>query len=98
LPPKQKRIMASLRVIKKDIDYLVSEVISDCWTFLYINPDKKAEDVVEIINDAITLRNGLFERVNTPVKENAKAHFKAINQDLLTGVDALFQRMSALTK
>ncbi|GAB1474141.1 hypothetical protein MASR2M69_15820 [Bacteroidota bacterium] len=90
--------MASLRVIKKDIDYLVSEVVSDCWTFLYINPDKKAEDVVDIINDAVKLRNELFERVNNPAKENVKAHYKAINQDLLNGVDSLFQRISKLTK
>ncbi len=90
--------MASLRVIKKDIDYLVSEVVSDCWTFLYINPDKKAEDVVDIINDAVKLRNELFERVNNPVKENVKSHYKAINQDLLNGVDSLFQRISGLTK
>ncbi len=90
--------MASLRVIKKDIDYLVSEVVSDCWTFLYINPDKKAEDVVDIINDAVKLRNELFERVNNPVKENVKSHYKAINQDLLNGVDSLFQRISVLTK
>lgn len=90
--------MASLRVIKKDIDYLVSEVVSDCWTFLYINPDKKAEDVVDIINDAVKLRNELFERVNNPSKENVKAHYKAINQDLLNGVDSLFQRISKLTK
>lgn len=90
--------MASLRVIKKDIDYLVSEVVSDCWTFLYINPDKKAEDVVDIINDAVKLRNELFERVNNPAKEYVKAHYKAINQDLLNGVDSLFQRISKLTK
>ena len=90
--------MASLKIIKKDIDYLISEVVSDCWTFLYINPDKKAEDVVEIINDSIKLRNELFSRVNNPDKKSIKAHYKAINQDLLTGVDALFQRISQLTK
>ncbi|MDP3453577.1 MAG: hypothetical protein Q8R90_11555 [Bacteroidales bacterium] len=88
--------MASLKIIKKDIDYLISEVISDCWTFLYINPDKKAEDIVEIINDAVKLRNELFGRVNNPDKDNIKAHFKAVNQDLLNGVDSLFKRMSSL--
>lgn len=50
------------------------------------------------MNDAIALRNDLFERVNARVKENVKAHFKAINKDLLSGVDGLFQRISALTK
>lgn len=88
--------MASLRVIKKDIDYLVSEVISDCWTFLYINQDSKAEDAVAIINDAVEFRDELFDRVNKPNKENMKAHYKAINKDLITGVDAFFKRISEL--
>ncbi|MDD2583676.1 MAG: hypothetical protein WCR61_03635 [Bacteroidales bacterium] len=88
--------MASLRVIKKDIDYLVSEVISDCWTFLYINQENKAEDAVAIINDAVEFRDELFSRVNKPDKENVKAHYKAINRDLLTGVDAFFKRISDL--
>ena len=90
--------MASLRVIKKDIDYLISEVISDCWTFLFINPDKKADDIVEIMNDAVDLRNQLFDRVNNPDKENIKKHYKEINLDLLSGVDSLFLRVSALSK
>ncbi len=90
--------MASLRVIKKDIDYLVSEVVSDCWTFLYINPGKNADDAIAIINEVIEFRDGLYNRVNKPNKENIKAHYKAINRDLLTGVDAFFQRISALVK
>lgn len=90
--------MASLRVIKKDIDYLVSEVVSDCWTFLYINPGKNEEDVIAIINDAVEFRNDLFTRVNKPNKESIKAHYKAVNQDLLAGVDTFFKRISDLTK
>lgn len=90
--------MASLRIIKKDIDYLVSEVVSDCWTFLYINPGKKADDAVAIINEAVEFRNDLYNRVNKPNKENMKAHYKAVSKDLLTGVDSFFKRVSELTK
>ncbi len=36
--------MASLRGIKNDIDYLVSEVISDCYMALYFNDQSKRED------------------------------------------------------
>ncbi|MFR5871999.1 MAG: hypothetical protein ACLUEV_10760 [Alistipes sp.] len=36
--------MASLRGIKNDIDYLVSEVISDCYMALYFNDQSKRGD------------------------------------------------------
>jgi hypothetical protein len=88
--------MANLRLIKKDIDYLVSEVISDCWTFLYVNQGKNTQEAVDVINEAVELRNSLYERVNHPDKENMKAHYKAINKDLLTGVDSLFNKISNL--
>jgi transcriptional accessory protein Tex/SPT6 len=88
--------MANLRVIKKDIDYLVSEVISDCWTFLYINQGKNSQEAVDVINEAVELRNSLYERVNHPDKENMKAHYKAVNKDLLTEVDTLFNKISNL--
>jgi hypothetical protein len=89
--------MASIRHIKKDIDYLVSEVVSDCCTFMYLYPEKKQEEALAIINEAIDLRNNLIERVNHP-EGKAKVHYKAIFTDLLTGVDASFKKISELTK
>jgi hypothetical protein len=65
---------------------------------LYTNPGKRSEDAVAIINDAVTLRNDLYNRVNKPEKESVKAHYKAINQDLLSGVDSLFHRISDMVK
>jgi len=65
---------------------------------MYINPEEKTEEAVSIINDAVVLRNELFDRVNVKDVENPKKHFKAISQDLLRDVDALFIRISELTK
>ena len=89
--------MASIRNIKKDIDYLVSEVVSDCCTFMYLYPEKKQEEALVIINDVIDLRNNLIARVNHP-EGKAKDHYKAIFKDLLTNVDAAFKNISELTK
>ncbi len=90
--------MANLRVIKKDITYLINEVISDCWTFMYMYPDKKQEEVQKIISDAIELGDDLFGQVNLYPKEGARQHFKQVNQKLLSGVDDLFKRISELAK
>ncbi|NTV19194.1 MAG: hypothetical protein HGA83_07175 [Bacteroidales bacterium] len=50
------------------------------------------------MNNAVELRNELFSRINNVDKADVKKHFKAINQDLLKGVDALFVSISNLTK
>ena len=90
--------MASLRRLKKDIDFLVEEVISDCCTFMYLYPDKKYEEAIQIIQNAVELRNKLYAELNNPQDNPRKAYFKAINKELLEGVDALFMQVSELTK
>ena len=90
--------MANLRTIKKDVIYLINEVISDCWVFMYLNGDKNHEDAKNIITDAIALGDNLFEQINHFPKEGTREHFKQVNAKLLTEVDALFKRISALAK
>jgi hypothetical protein len=89
--------MASIRLLKKDIDYLVSEVVSDCCTFTVLYPEKKQEEALDIINGVLDLRNDLISRVNHP-EGKVKAHYQAVFTDLLKGVDESFKKISALTK
>jgi len=90
--------MASIRRLKKDIDFFVEEVISDCCSYMYVYPDKKREEAIQIIHEAIELRNKLFGEVNNPQDNPRKEYYKAINNELLEGVDALFLKISGLTK
>jgi len=94
--------MASVRELKKDIDYLVFEVISDCFVFSGVHPDNKSEEVSTIISDAVKFRNDLIARVNNPDgKDNAKilkAYYKTVEKDLMVGVDDLFNRLSSISK
>jgi hypothetical protein len=93
--------MSSIRNLKKNIDYLVFEVISDCFGYSELHPNDKAAEISAIINDAVILRNELVQRINNPDgKDNpkiVKAYYKSVENDLFTGVDALFERLSALS-
>ena len=93
--------MASVRELKKDIDYLVFEVISDCFTYSNIHSDNKSDELSTLISDAVEFRNDLIARVNNPDgKDNpkiVKAYYKTVEKDLLTGVDKLFERLSAFS-
>lgn len=86
----------NLRVIKKDIEYLIGSVIDDCTLFATLFPDQENQDAsAKIIDEAIDLYNNLKYRVNHPDKQNIKAHYAAISKDLNEGVDALFEKLSS---
>lgn len=93
--------MANKREIKKDVDFLVGEVISDCYTYLLINGEKNRDQVIEIIGSIVEKRNNLINRVNNQDKtfdtKQVKSHYKAINADLLAAIDDSFSKLSKLS-
>jgi hypothetical protein len=52
--------MANKRNLKKDVDFLVSEVVSDCYTFMLINGDKNRDKALSIIEGMLEKRNELI--------------------------------------
>lgn len=98
----KKIIMASIRNIKKDIDFLVDEVISDSFLCLSLNTGKKNDEIIDIINEIAEKRNDLIARINdvpkSGVKKEVKAHFKAIYDDLFEKVDSSFEKLSKLVE
>jgi hypothetical protein len=93
--------MASVKNLKKDIDYLVFEVISDCFTFSELNPDVKTDELAALISETVDFRNDMISRVNNPDgKDNpkiVKAYYKKLEKDLFAGVDQFFTRLSELS-
>jgi hypothetical protein len=94
--------MASVRNLKKDIDYLVFEVVSDCFTYAGVYPGKHTEELSDIVEDAIELRNDLFNRVNNPETDGDSkklgVSYHSVRKDLFSGVDKLFGRLSDVTR
>ncbi|KAB2867122.1 MAG: hypothetical protein F9K37_13015 [Bacteroidales bacterium] len=94
--------MANKKNLKKDVDFLVSEVVSDCYTFMLINGDKNHDKALAIIETMLEKRNELITRINNPENKHdakaVKAHYKAIQEDLMVAVDDSFTKLSAITK
>ena len=94
--------MASIRRIKRDIDFLANEVISDCYMALYFNDGAKREQIVAVIEEAVEFRNELFVRANHPaVKKNkslVRKHYAQMRRDMMSRVDAMFEKLSGICK
>ena len=93
--------MAKKRDVKKDIEYLTLEVVSDCFAALELYPDRKQEEIYQIMNDAVNKGNELLSKVNQKItgdKKAVKQHFKEIYTDLIKSTDEHFTRLSNAIK
>lgn len=93
--------MASVRDIKKDINYLTYEVLSDCMIYKHVNNDNK-EDTDKIMKDVIAKRQELIKRVNQAKREEDKKEagkeFKNIMDEMMKMADDSFKKLSEMAK
>ncbi len=83
--------MASIRTLKSDVKYLISEIVCDCSNVIAIHPEKK-DEVLDLIEEAIGLYNTSNQRINTG-KDHDKAYYKAIKDDLLNQADTIYNKL-----
>ena len=89
----------NLRSIKKDIEFLVGDFIEDCLLFAMFHPDKEIEKVEDLINQASDVADELFYKVNHPASDvKKKTYYNGVGEELLTKLDGLCEKLSALAK
>jgi phosphoribosyl-ATP pyrophosphohydrolase len=89
--------MASVRNLKKDINYVLSDIIEECYVWQILQDDaKKADKAEKIIDESIETFDALIEKVNAKDVKNKKAHFKAINKELEEKAKGLIVKIQKL--
>ncbi len=92
--------MASKRRLKKEIDYMVSDLIMDCFTYtsLFQKPDD--EQTLEIVQGTLILRNELRNLANHPERkdesESVKSFYDNIAKTLIGGVEEGYGKLETL--
>jgi len=74
--------MASIKNLKKDINYVLGDIIEECYTLELLNPKIDSKATEAIIDETIVAFDSLIEKVNMKDVENKKAHFKNITLEL----------------
>jgi len=94
--------MSSIRELKKDIDYLFFEFISDCFMFTSLHSGEKSAEVKNLIEEAVSMRNEFIDRANNPDgKDNPHiigGYYSALRKDLLQKVEGYFEKLSEISK
>jgi signal recognition particle subunit SEC65 len=103
LLPKQKfKIMASVKELKKDIDMLMTLVLTDCFSVLEYNRKVDGETVMKIAADVVRIHRELRLRVKHPDgKDNPKLvrkYYSSLVNDALKEADNALERLSVEVK
>ena len=85
----------NLRVFKKDIEFFVGEFIDYCALFIALNPHKDADEIAEIVDEAVDLYNELKCKANH-AEGNKRAYFNALTKEMFEKIDALCEKLSAV--
>ena len=88
--------MASIKSLKKQINYNLGDIIGECYDIKATNTKGDSSIREAIVDEAITVFDSLIEKVNAKGVESKKAHFKSITAELKSSVDALQKKVQAL--
>ena len=92
--------MASRRRLKKEIDYVVSDLILDCFTYNQLFQKTEEQEAMQIVDGTMMLRNELRDLANHPERraetESIKSHYDNIAQTLMGGVKEGYGKLRVL--
>lgn len=78
--------MASIRDLKKSVNNLTFELVSECMTYQHFHKDKKHDKTQKAMENLVSKRNELIDKINHPsdkadLKKN-KAYYREIIKEM----------------
>ena len=88
--------MANIRNLKKDINFVLGDIIEAVYIWESANPDMDFKKSEAIIDEAIATFDMLIEKVNAKDIKSYKAHFKSIINDLESKSSSMIEKINKL--
>ncbi len=93
---KKQKEMANVKNLKKDINYVLGDIIEAVYLYEMTTTGKPTEASNAVIDEAISTFDSLITKVNAKKVEDKKAHFKQINVELEQAANQLVAKINAL--
>lgn len=88
--------MANIRDLKKDINYVLGDIIEAVYIVEAANNTQGSKEGEKIIDGAISTFDDLIVKVNQRDVENRKAHLKGVREELEKQGKALIDQLNKL--
>lgn len=91
--------MASIRDLKKDVKYLIAHFINECYTELSFSIVLDQENTLDVIADALGLRNEIISKLNARPNKDVKPdkrYYNGIAEDFYKQIIELTERLHSI--
>lgn len=88
--------MASKRQFKKDLNQILSEVIEECYVIQSSGDKAQAKKAEKLIDSAIETFDRIIAKLHDEQDQDPKAHFRALNEELVKSTDSINKEIEKL--
>lgn len=88
--------MASKRLLKRDVNYVMGDIIEAAYIHQMANPEADSKKTEAIVDEAIAEFDELVKKINQKNVENKKQHFRAIEKELEVKAQDLITKVNNL--
>lgn len=88
--------MASVRNLKKDINFVLGDIIEAVYLWELATTGKPTKDSDSLVEEAIVTFDNLMKKVNLKGVENKKQHFNEIQKELEAAATQLVGKINGL--
>lgn len=90
--------MASRRDLKRDINYIIGDIFTECLIYKELVPgtDKEAADA--LIVDLLRIDNDFTARISHTEPGNAKEYYRALVKDFQKEISEVINKLTKLKK
>lgn len=85
--------MASIRNLKKDLNYLSYELLTETFAYKHFHPELDEKKLDDAIRNIVKIRNEILQRINHPdtfeSPSEQKQFYHKIQEDMVKLVDVI---------
>lgn len=90
--------MASRRNLKKDINYVIGDVFTECLIFKELIPGTDAQAADELIVDLLRIDNDFNARISHTEPGKAKEYYRTLVKDFQEQISEVIDKLAKLKK
>lgn len=88
--------MASRRKLKKNVNYIISDLYRECMFQTLLKPEIKEESIDEIVGEVFDIKVEFVSRISHTEPGNVKGFYKKFKEDFSKAVSDLIAKLSSL--